>query len=210
MKTEDLIAALAADSAEPARPLLPRILMMLAAGIVVSIALFIELLEIRPDILDAVQTWRFDVKIAIVAVAAVLSTLACLELARPTARPRATVFALLASLFALAVMIELIVSPADTWQSRMVGSNGRYCMTFIPTLSIAPLIALVTALRHGAPSSPTWAGVMAGLSSATIAATLYAIHCDNDSPLFVALWYSMAIGIVVATGALAGRLCLRW
>lgn len=210
MKTEDLIAALAADSAEPARPLLPRILMMLAAGIAVSIALFFVLLEIRPDILEAVQTWRFDLKMAIVALSAVLSTLACLELARPTATPKATVFALLASLLALAVVIELIVSPADTWEARMVGSNGLYCMTFIPILSIAPLAALVVALRNGAPSSPTWAGAMAGLASATIAATLYAVHCDDDSPLFVAVWYSMAGAIVIGAGALAGRICLRW
>jgi hypothetical protein len=46
--------------------------------------------------------------------------------------------------------------------------------------------------------------------SAGVGALLYATHCTDDSPLFVALWYGGATAIVVAIGALAGRRLLRW
>ena len=47
---------------------------------------------------------------------------------------------------------------------------------------------------------------MAALSGAT----LYAFHCFDDSPLFVATWYTLATLVVTAAGALVGRRLLRW
>jgi hypothetical protein len=43
-----------------------------------------------------------------------------------------------------------------------------------------------------------------------LAATLYASHCTDDSPLFVATWYSIATAAVAAIGALAGSRVLRF
>ena len=43
-----------------------------------------------------------------------------------------------------------------------------------------------------------------------LAATFYAAHCFDDSPLFVATWYTIAIAILAALGALGGRLFVRW
>jgi hypothetical protein len=65
-------------------------------------------------------------------------------------------------------------------------------------------------LRHGAPARPAVAGAFAGLLSAGLAATLYASHCTDDSPLFVATWYSIATLLVTAIGALAGSRVLRF
>ena len=50
----------------------------------------------------------------------------------------------------------------------------------------------------------------AGLLAGGLAATLYATHCTDDSPLFVAAWYSLAIAGVAALGALIGARWLRW
>ncbi|MGB6637955.1 MAG: NrsF family protein, partial [Bradyrhizobium sp.] len=65
-------------------------------------------------------------------------------------------------------------------------------------------------LRHGAPARPAVAGAMAGLISAGLAAALYASHCTDDSPLFVATWYPIATAMVVAAGALIGAKVLRF
>jgi hypothetical protein len=46
--------------------------------------------------------------------------------------------------------------------------------------------------------------------SAGLAATLYASHCSDDSPLFVATWYTIATALVAAIGALAGSRMLRF
>ena len=53
-------------------------------------------------------------------------------------------------------------------------------------------------------------GALAGAASAGVAALLYASHCPDDSPLFVATWYPLATLICVAVGALAGRWFLDW
>ena len=73
-----------------------------------------------------------------------------------------------------------------------------------------PLACTFLALRHGAPTRPGLAGAVAGLVASGIAATLYASHCTDDSPLFVATWYPLAIGIVVRAGYVAGSRYLRW
>jgi hypothetical protein len=65
-------------------------------------------------------------------------------------------------------------------------------------------------LRHGAPERPDLAEAAAGVFAGAIGAAFYATHCPDDSPLFVATWYSLAIGLVVVAGKLAGRQLLRW
>ena len=45
---------------------------------------------------------------------------------------------------------------------------------------------------------------------AMMAATLYAAHCTDDSPLFIAAWYSLAIAFVTVVGAVIGSRALRW
>jgi len=46
--------------------------------------------------------------------------------------------------------------------------------------------------------------------SAGLAATLYASHCTDDSPLFVMTWYSIATALVAAIGAFVGSKVLRF
>jgi hypothetical protein len=65
-------------------------------------------------------------------------------------------------------------------------------------------------LRHGAPSRPTLAGAVAGLAAGGLAATFYAAHCTDDSPLFVATWYTIAIAVLTLLGALGASRIARW
>jgi len=108
------------------------------------------------------------------------------------------------------VLMELIVLPAPSWGARLVGSNGLVCLLSIPLFALPMLIAEILALRQGAPTQPALAGAVAGLFAGGVAAAIYAAHCPDDSPLFVALWYSLGIAIVALAGGLAGRIALRW
>jgi hypothetical protein len=94
--------------------------------------------------------------------------------------------------------------------TRLVGSNSRACMMAIPAMSLPLLAGALFGLRHGAPARPAVAGAVAGMLSAGLAATLYASHCTDDSPLFVAAWYTIATALVTAIGALAGAKLLRY
>jgi hypothetical protein len=83
-------------------------------------------------------------------------------------------------------------------------------MMAIPAMSLPLLAGALFGLRHGAPARPAVAGAVAGMLSAGLAATLYASHCTDDSPLFVATWYTIATALVTAIGALAGSKLLRY
>jgi hypothetical protein len=43
-----------------------------------------------------------------------------------------------------------------------------------------------------------------------LSAALYATHCPDDSPLFVAVWYTLAVTLVMLIGASVGHRVLRW
>jgi hypothetical protein len=105
---------------------------------------------------------------------------------------------------------EMMMPQRLPMMTRLVGSNSRICLTAIPLMSLPLLAAALIGLRHGAPARPAVAGAIAGLLSAGLAATLYASHCTDDSPLFVATWYSIATALVTAIGALVGSKLLRF
>ncbi|MPZ31385.1 MAG: DUF1109 family protein [Rhodospirillales bacterium] len=212
MKTERLIEALVADRRPRSRPVRRELAGALALGGLLSLALFLAEIGPRGDLAPALATWRFDLKLVLVATALAGAFALCLALARPLAarRPARSLLPL-AALAAAAIVVELATTPSTSWTTRLIGSNALVCLTAVPVLALAPLAAALMALRvSAAPASPVLAGAAAGLLAATAGATLYAFHCFDDSPLFVVAWYVLAAIPVVALGAIAGHRLLRW
>jgi len=211
MKTEQLVEALVADRAARRKPISLVLALGLALGGAASLVLFLIDLGVRADIGPALATWRFDLKIGMVVLALILAFGLCRECARPDASRRPAWRLLALPVLAIgAVALELAVVPRATWGTRLVGTNSMVCLSAIPVLSIAPLVAVLTVLRRGAAASPALAGAAAGLLAAALGAMLYAFHCFDDSPLFVVTWYSLAAIPIVLVGALIGRRLLRW
>jgi len=212
MKTDDLIAAISADAGAPGAPIGRLVWLGAGAGILAAAVLFFTLLPVRPDMMEAMATPRFLFKWAFTLTLLASAMALILQLARPQPVPRLQLLALLAAPMVLAAGVgsELIMLPSSDWMPTMVGTNAMGCMVLIPLLSASPLVVMIIALRQGAPARPALAGAVAGLVAAGIAATLYATHCQNDSPLFMAVWYAMATAIVAAAGALLGARLLRW
>lgn len=212
MDTDRLIRTLAADGARPAMPM-PRVwrLAGLAAALAAAVAFFCSL-GVRPDFAAAVQTPRFLFKFVVTLAMLVTAFAALKALARPGAplRPALPMLLLAPVLLFLAVGAEMMVLPADQLETRWMGSNSLLCMTFIPLIGLAPLAAFLIALRKGATTRPALAGSVAGLAAGGLAATFYAAHCPDDSPLFVATWYSLAIALLALAGSFAGRFTARW
>jgi hypothetical protein len=212
VRTSELITALSADPVpEPIR-LDRRVVAALAIGFVASLAIYALFMGPRPDVAEAARTVRFNLKFVDAFAFALPSLLLTLRLARPDARPTALALWLLAPLALLAagVAVELIVVPSVEWRTRLIGHNSMFCMRMIPLLAAPMLAALIVALRAGAPRHPALTGALAGAASAGVAALLYASHCPDDSPLFVAAWYPLATLICAGVGALAGRWFLDW
>jgi hypothetical protein len=212
VRTSELIAALAADPVpEPVR-LGRRITAALAIGFLGSLAIYVLMLGPRPDMAAASGSMRFWLKFVDSFAFALPTLLLTLRLARPDAKPRALALWLLAPFLLLAagVVAELLLVPQIAWMPRLMGANAMHCTITIPMLAAPVLVALIVALRAGAPLHPSLTGAMAGAAAAGVGALVYASTCPDDSPLFVATWYPLATLICMGIGALAGRRFLAW
>jgi hypothetical protein len=212
MQTDQLIRTLAADSAHRARPVGFVLALALLSAAPFSVAMFLASLGVRPDVMTAMHNPFFDLKFAVTLALAVSAIAVSLHLSRPEASLRGWAWLLLipAGLLVAGIAGEMMMPQRLPMMTRLIGSNSKVCLTAIPLMSLPLLAAALFGLRHGAPTRPGLEGAIAGLLSAGFAATLYASHCTDDSPLFVATWYSIAIALVTAIGALAGSRVLRF
>jgi hypothetical protein len=212
MRTEHLVHALAADHATRAAPPARVLAIALLAGVAAMAVMFVHLLGPRGDFMTALGTARFVLKFVETGALAAAALALALRLMQPGAPTTGVALGLIGApaILIVAVLAELALVPADAWATRLVGSNARICLTFIPTLALPLFVAAFYALRHGAPTRPRLAGAVAGLLAGGVAATLYGAHCTDDTPLFVATWYTLAIAFVALAGSLAGPRILRW
>ncbi len=212
METQELIKALAADTRRSGMTMTRAWFLAALAAVATAAVVFFVLLGPRADIASAAETVRFLFKFVVTTALAASAFALLYVMARPEAGARRMLarLAVAPALLLAAIIAELAVTSPDTWPARLVGTNSLVCLTFIPLIGIGPLALLLAALRHGAPSHPTLAGAMAGLTAGGIAATFYAAHCTDDSPLFVATWYTIAIAMLTLIGALGARRIVRW
>jgi hypothetical protein len=212
MKTDDLIRAIAQDRAVARDSIRTRIAIALMAGGSIAGLMFTLTLGFRPDLTIALHSWRFLLKLLVTLVAFATAAWVCTCLARPDAgfRDVRLAMATAPALLTAGILLEMLSVPPGFWIERLIGTNALICLVAIPLMSTASLVALLMALRQGAPRSPTVSGAAAGLLAGTMSASLYATHCPDDSPFFVLVWYCTAIAIVVLAGAAIGTRTLRW
>lgn len=212
MKTDDLIRALAADR-EPTGPA-PGLALALAgaAGFVLSVLLFLWLVPLRPHLGELMHSFPFMLKPIEMGILVVASAVLVLRLARPEGSLGRVLWlvALVPAIMAAALIFEMASVPRVLWLDRLAGVHWYICVMNMVILSLPVTAALLFGLRHGAPARPALAGAGAGLLGGAIAASIYISHCPDDSPIFVAAWFTLAIAIATCIGAFAGGRLLRW
>ncbi len=211
MRTEDLIRALGADSRSQPDPIAQRFLTLAVAGALAAACVFALILTPRPDLSTVITTprvaFKFLFALTLVGAAGALA----FKTMHPEGRPRLRLILVpILALLALGISAELIASsPADWWR-LLAGSNALACGTLIPLLSLPPLAAILVAMRYGAPARPRLAGAIAGLLAGGVGSAIYAMHCPDDSPLFVGTWYGVSIAAVAMLGTALSAKLLRW
>jgi hypothetical protein len=212
MDTNELIRALAADARQQVTSISSVWWGAVGLAICLAAAVFFTTLGLRPDIATAAETPRFLFKFVVT----IMLAASAFGLARALSRPDETwrkampYLAIAPALIVMAVIVELLVLPPDTWSAKLVGTNSVDCLTYIPLIGIGPLAICLLALRHGAPARPALAGAVAGLLAGGIAATFYAAQCTDDSALFVVTWYPIAIAGLALVGAAGAHRFARW
>lgn len=212
MKTEELIRALAADKVSPGPAPAFALGLAAASGFVVSVLIFHWLVPLRPNLGEAMRSFPFMLKPIEMGILVVASAIGLIRLARPGASLGGVLWlaALAPAIMVAALFFELVTVPRIQWLDRLAGEHWYLCVMNMVILSLPILAALLAGLRYGAPTRPALAGAGAGLLSGAIAASLYISHCPDDSPLFVAAWFTLAIAIATGIGAMAGSRVLRW
>lgn len=131
---------------------------------------------------------------------------------RPNHDPRASlpwVAVPFAALAAIALIAFAGASP-DARPALLFGNSWSDCLISVTALSLPVFAAVVLAFRAFAPTDLKLTGSLAGLTSGSLAAFVFALHCPEGSPLFVLVWYGLAILATTALGRLAGPKLLRW
>jgi hypothetical protein len=212
MDTNELVRSLAADHASRARPLGWGLAVALVLALPFTLTMFMMRLGMRPDFMTATHNPFFVLKFVVTLALAFTSVALVMRLARPGADIRKAAWLLVIPLLLLGggIAADMMLKDGSPWMMRMRGSNSMVCLSAIPMLSLPLLVAALIGLRRGAATRPMLTGAVAGLVAGGIAATFYASHCVDDSPLFVATWYVIAIAFVALVGALVGRKVLRW
>lgn len=212
MNTNDLIKTLAVDTGRRRLPFPALWSGAMGVAILVSVAVFVATLGVRHDFAAAVQTPRFLFKLAVTLSLAVSAFFPARALSYPDDAWRKTIsyLAVAPILIVIAVIVELFLLPPDIWSTRLMGTNGLACLALISLIGIGPLAIFLAVLRHGAPSLPTLAGAVSGVFAGAIAATIFLAHCPDDSPLFIATWYTMAVGVLAVLGGVGANFTARW
>lgn len=206
MKTDHLITLLAQDVATHIPDSRSALMQSLPVGMLMTIAVFLAVLGIRPDIATAVQAT--GVKLTFGGLLAVTAGYGAMALVRPDSPgARHALPVGIAVLFLCGVMFI-----DRSWAESAAGAPVSIlkCLVAVPLLAMFPLAAFLVALRRGAVASPALAGGLAGFASAGLAILAYGLNCNEDSPLFIMMWYGLAAAITAAAGAIAGRRTLVW
>lgn len=210
MKTDDLIAALAADTL-PRRTASQRLLRALPLALAVTLAGFLLVWGTRPD-LAATLTSVVALKSLLPLGFALIAGALALALSRPEARARRVATALW--LFGAGLLVAFGVAVAFSGVSGLARALATpsllICLASIPVLALPLLCAALWSLAAGAPARPAANGAVAGLAAGGLATGIYSLYCDQDAALFFLPAYATAILIVALIGWWAGGRALAW
>lgn len=210
MKTEELIAALAADTI-PQKPVEQQLGRALLAAVGVSLAALFVFWGARPDIWAALGSFAVLKTLTPFALA-VMAAVFALALAHPGVAPHRQGAALagLITLALLAFVAAFVAGGTHALVSALSTPLLVTCLVSIPMLAAPLLAATLWGLSSGATTRPRLTGAVAGLVAGGAAAAIYSIYCDKDMALFVLPAYATAIASVTLAGALLGPRVLKW
>lgn len=213
MKTDDLIATLAAQPAPaPAASIEGRAGLGSVVGLAVTVVLFFLVLGPRAGLGTALMDPVVLAKTALPLLLAAFAWVLAVRSARPAVPSGKTGRAVWLVPAAVGALFFWALGATEAGQRLILflGHSTQVCIPAITVLSLPILAGLINALKRGAPVHPTRSGALAGLAAAGLSTAVYSLFCTEDSPLFYAVWYSVAIGVATGIGALAGRRFLRW
>ena len=173
---------------------------LLALG-AAELALIIMFGAMRPDmgrvILSPYMAWK-------IGSLALLAGVNCTITIRSFVPPASSRLGLMLpfGLAGVAMIGGVFVTPAaDRGQSlldRLSPAHGLLCAASIVVLALPMMALLALLMRRAAPVYPKQSALAAGLAASTCGALIFAACCPANDPLYVIVWYSIAVAAVAA------------
>jgi len=213
MNTDDLILSLSGNVPRVRRGAVGRrILLGLAAGALLSIALLVAWMGVRPDLGTAMHGFPFWMKWTYTISLSIGALVMAAQLARPDTRRLRGLWLIAIPVLLLASVgaMELIRTPPGEWLRMWLSYSWMQCPWRVLALAMPIFVGLLWSFRRLAPTRLRAAGATAGLAAGAFAATVYCLHCPEVSAIFVLTWYSLGILLATGIGALLGPRLMRW
>ncbi len=160
----------------------------------------------------AMTTQTFWWKLASAGVLTVIACAAALSSLTPVGSPRRGLMA-----FGVGCVVFLIIGAGLDWSlgltnlaARLPLSAGLDCLSHLVSLSLPPLVVLGFLMRRGAATNLSGTALACGLAAAGWGAFVFVFTCPHDDPLFVAIWYALAMASTALLARLVLPLVSRW
>ena len=211
MKTQSLIEMLARGAGPaPRAPAAQRLLPVMLLGLLISSALALLIMGPLPlpELLSP-ATW---IKLSYAGTLMLAASVLTARLARPLAPQKPARAAVVAVFVAMALVgaVSLAMTPAAEMASAILGQTWLVCPWLLMGLSLPSLAGILWAVKGLAPTQLKAAGFASGLLAGAIGAAGYSLACPESSATFVAIWYTVGIGLTALLGRALGSSALRW
>lgn len=213
MPNDPLIDRLAADLRPVKRRTTRRDALILLALGAVEIATVLKMGLMRHDMPHAMHMPSFWWKTASLGVIAALGGATALLSLNPARSPRKglrTIGLAALALLALGWLIDALQGGFGAFWLRIDPKDGLDCARDIIEMSFPAALALGVLVRRGAPVDPRGTSWAAGIAAAAFGALTFALACPFDDPLYLAVWYSLASGVVIFATRLILAPLARW
>lgn len=211
MRTDDLIADLAARPWPATRPAF-RLAFAMLTGWAVALLGFVLVLGPPFAAVAETGTTPFALKLGYTLALTVIIAAVALAAGRPgqSLRARSMLIALPLGVVLAATALEFSSTPSAGWDFLLFGSTSVTCVAAITIASVPVFIGAVWAFRVLAPTRLGLAGFLAGLSAGAAGALAYALYCKETTASFLLASYTPGMLIPAIIGALIGPRLLRW
>jgi hypothetical protein len=201
------------DDLVPVRPVRPRTAVFGVTIVVLAAVVLIALLfGLRPDLIGGNPHPMIMIREGMLLLLGGATLGAVIRAARPGVGHlnRDWMWVLGAAALFPAVAIVLSLVRGTFPRSDLMSSSALYCMSITVVSGLVIGGVLTAWLRRGAPTAPSRAGWLVGISAGSFGAFAYGLHCPSESIYYIGLWYSLAIGACAMLGRLIVPRLIRW
>lgn len=206
------IEALVADL-KPVKRLDPREGVAWVAGVTIAVVVLVAVtIGLRPDVMAMRPNEMVILRSGALLLLGIAALHASVVSARPAIgrRPEGWRWALAAAALFPAASLTLMMRGEPFPREVLTATSAPWCLGVSLTSAIVIGGVLVGWLRRGAVTNPRRSGLLVGLAAGAFGLFAYNLHCPSAGVHYIALWYSLTIGLAIVAGRLVVPPLLRW